>query len=309
MKKRVLSLLLTCLMALSLLTACGGPAADGEPSATPEESDASTADQEESVKQVADASDMAEPVEVLEEGMEPVYGGDLKDGVYAIEVDSSSSMFHIVTCELTVADGAMTAVMTMSGTGYLYVYLGTAEEAAEADETGYISYEETEEGTHTFTLPVEALDAGVDCAAFSKRKELWYDRTLVFRADSLPAEAFAEGVITTPESLDLPDGTYTVEVELEGGSGRAFVTSPARLTVENGVFTAELIWSSANYDYMKVDDVQYFPVNTEGNSTFEIPVTGLDYKMPVLADTTAMSQPYEIAYTLYFDSATIQAAP
>ncbi|MFR6378865.1 MAG: hypothetical protein ACLUNZ_02580 [Evtepia sp.] len=39
--------------------------------------------------------------------------------------------------------------------------------------------------------------------------------------------------------------------------------------------TATIEWSSSNYDYMKVDDVQYDPVNTEGNSTFEIPVQRL----------------------------------
>ncbi|MDO4175799.1 MAG: hypothetical protein Q4D42_13655, partial [Eubacteriales bacterium] len=64
---------------------------------------------------------------------------------------------------------------------------------------------------------------------------------------------------------------------------------------------------SSNYDYMKVDGVQYDAVNTEGNSTFEIPVTAFDYKLPVSADTTAMSTPHEIDYTLYFDSATIAA--
>lgn len=309
MKKRILSLFFACIMAFSLLTACGSDdAPQSEPAGGLEESGTSTEPQEEQSTQIADASDMAEPVEVLEEGMEPVYGSALKDGVYEITVSSSSSMFSIISCELTVEAGEMTAVMTMGGTGYLYVYPGTAEEAVKADETAYITYKETAEGAHTFTVPVEALDMGIDCAAFSKRKELWYDRTLVFRADSLPAEAFADGVITTPESLGLSDGAYTIEVAVEGGSGRASVTSPAKLTVENGVFTAELIWSSSNYDYMKVDGVQYLPVNTEGNSAFEIPVTGLDYKMPVLADTTAMSQPYEIEYTLYFDSATIQAA-
>ncbi|MGN1031810.1 MAG: hypothetical protein ACI4PQ_09435, partial [Butyricicoccaceae bacterium] len=108
------------------------------------------------------------------------------------------------------------------------------------------------------------------------------------------------------ESLNLADGTYLVAVTLEGGSGRSSVDSPATLTVKDGKATAEIIWSSSNYDYMKVDGVQYDPINAEGNSTFEIPVNGFDYKMPVSADTTAMSTPHEIEYTLYFDSSTIQ---
>ena len=293
MHKKMLASFLTWLILILLMTGCGLIAT---PPAEPGSS------------QVAGAEDMTDVVDVVEEGMVPVSGSSLRDGTYEITADSSSSMFHIVRCELTVAEGEMTARMTMSGTGYLYVFMGTAEEAAGADASVYIPFEENSDGTHSFTVPVEALDMGIPCAAFSKNKELWYDRTLLFRADSLPMDAFADGVITTPESLGLSDGTYPVEVTLEGGSGRASVTSPAVLTVSEGVFTAELVWSSGNYDYMKVGDVQYLPVSTEGNSVFEIPVTGFDYKMPVIADTTAMSQPYEIEYTLYFRSDSIEAA-
>lgn len=256
--------------------------------------------------QVASPDEMAEPQDVIEDGMTAVYGTDVKDGVYSVQVDSSSSMFHITACELTVKNGEMTAAMKMGGTGYLYVYMGTAQEAAEADQNSYLSFTENDDGTHTFTVPVAALDAGIDCAAFSKKKEKWYDRTLVFRADSLPMDAFVEDRITSVEELSLQDGTYLAEITLEGGSGKANVDSPAKLTVENGTVTAEIVWSSSNYDYMRVDGVQYDPVNTEGNAVFEIPVLGFDYKMPVSADTTAMSTPHEIEYTLYFDSTTIQ---
>ena len=257
--------------------------------------------------QVAGAADMAAPVEMDLEGLTPVYASSLKDGVYDIAVDSSSSMFKIVSCALTVEDGGMTAVMTMGGTGYLYVYMGTGEEAVAAGEDGYIPFAEDGSGAHTYTVPVEALNSPVNCAAFSKNKELWYDRTLVFRADSLPMSAFADGVIATAESLGLGDGSYTVEVTLSGGSGKAGVESPALLTVENGAATATVVWSSANYDYMKLDGVRYDLANSEGNSTFVIPVPVFDFPMPVLADTIAMSTPHEIEYTLYFDSATIRA--
>lgn len=293
MRKKILALLPACLILTMLVTGCGTASAGAAGSDT---------------SQVAGAQDMTDVVDVVEDGMIALYGSSLKDGTYEIAADSSSSMFKIAQCELTVAEGTMTARMTMSGTGYLYVFIGSAQEAADADPSDYIPFEENDDGTHSFTVPVEALDMGISCAAFSKNKELWYDRTLLFRADSLPFDAFADGVVTTPESLDLADGTYTVEVRLEGGSGRSSVASPATLTVSNGVCTAEIVWSSGNYDYMKVADVQYFPVNTEGNSVFEIPVTGFDYKMPVIADTTAMSQPYEIEYTLYFSSDSIEEA-
>ena len=34
--------------------------------------------------------------------------------------------------------------------------------------------------------------------------------------------------------MNLSDGEYTVEVTLEGGSGRASIQSPTELTIENG---------------------------------------------------------------------------
>ena len=258
--------------------------------------------------QVADASQMAPVEDVVEDGMVPISGDCLQDGVYTVTVDSSSSMFKITQCELTVENGQMNAVMHMGGTGYLRVFLGSAEQAAAADEDACIAFEEQADGTHTFTIPVEALDMGIACAAYSKNKELWYDRTLVFRADSLPRDAFASDVFVTAESLGLADGNYTVEVRLEGGSGKASVESPAKLRVEDGAAYATIVWSSSNYDYMRLDDEKYLPLNTEGNSVFEVPVIAFDSKVTYFADTTAMSTPHEIEYTLYFDAATIAEA-
>lgn len=239
------------------------------------------------------------------EGTEPLYGNAVKDGVYPIKVDSSSNMFRITECELTVKDGRMNAVMTMGGTGYLKLFMGTGEAASGASEEDYIPYVETAEGTHTFAVPVEALDKEIDCAAYSKNKEKWYDRELVFRSDSLPSGALADGLVTTVESLNLEDGMYTAEVRLEGGSGRASVESPAAIRAEGGKAYATIIWGSSNYDYMKVNDEKFDVMGTEGNSVFEIPVSGFDWKMPVIADTIAMSEPHEIDYILIFDSSTL----
>lgn len=242
------------------------------------------------------------------DGLVPVYGTELKDGVYPVKVDSSSGMFQITACKLTVKDGAMSAVMTMGGKGYLKLFMGTGQEALKAADQDFIPYVETKEGTHTFTVPVKALDMEIDCSAFSKKKEKWYDRVLVFRSDSLPLDAFAEGKIVTAKSLGLEDGMYTAQVRLEGGSGRATVESPASLRVQGGKIFATIAWDSPNFDYMKVNDEKFEAVNTGGNSTFEIPVMGFDWKIPVAADTIAMSQPHEISYTLVFDSATLKKA-
>ena len=107
---------------------------------------------------------------------------------------------------------------------------------------------------------------------------------------------------------DLEDGEYSIQVDLEGGSGKASVSSPTLMLVKNGRMYAELQWSSSNYDYMIVDGEKYEPVNKDGNSTFEIPVTVFDTEMEVTADTVAMSTPHEIDYTLNFDSSSMKKA-
>ena len=246
--------------------------------------------------------------DAVKDGMEPVSADALKDGVYEVRVDSSSGMFRITECELTVQDGAMSAVMTMSGTGYLKLYMGTGAEAEQASEADFIPFVENADGEHTFRVPVEALDKEINCSAFSRKKETWYDRVLVFCSGSLPAEAFADGEAATAKSLKLEDGSYTVAVRLEGGSGRASVETPAALRIEDGNAFAVITWGSSNYDYMKVDGEKLDLISTGGNSSFEIPVRVFDRKMPVIADTIAMSEPHEVEYTLVFDSTTIKKA-
>ena len=323
MKKVKIILLVATLGVAQAISGCGANTQSGEETVgnvsvndTKVEEETTTEDvtdapQNTENSQVASSDEMAEVENVVEEGMTPVYVAELKEGVYPITVDSSSSMFHITSGELRVQGGAMTAVLTMSGTGYLKVFMGSGEEAVKAGEDDYIPYVENENGAHTFTVPVEALDMGIDCSAFSKRKEKWYDRVLVFRADSLPQEAFVNQTMVTVDSLSIEDGIYTVEVQLEGGSGKATVASPATLKIEDGKAYGTIVWSSPNYDYMMVDGEKILPsnTNTEENATFEIPVAGFDQKLSVSADTTAMSTPHEIEYTLFFDSNTITKVP
>ena len=107
-------------------------------------------------------------------------------------------------------------------------------------------------------------------------------------------------------TLDKENGEYSIQVDLEGGSGKASVTSPTLITVKDGEVTANIQWSSSNYDYMIVDGEKYLPVNDEGtNSEFQIPVSVMDEAMPVIADTTAMGTPHEINCTLTFYSDSI----
>lgn len=255
---------------------------------------------------VAQAEEMASVQDVVQEWMVPIKAEALQDGVYEIEVESSSSMFRIEECTLTVADGKMTAVMTMGGKGYLKIYLGTGEEAVKVSEDSYISYVEAEDGRHTYEIPVEALDCGISCAAFSKNREKWYDRTLVFLASSLPIEAFQEPNMTTLEELALEDGVYTAEVFLEGGSGKTKVESPAEFYVEDGMVRAKIQFGSSNYDYVIVEDEKCTLLSEEGNSSFLIPVAGFDYNLLLTADSIALGKARELDYTIRFDSTTIK---
>ena len=107
----------------------------------------------------------------------------------------------------------------------------------------------------------------------------------------------------------LADGTYRVAATLTGGTGKAKIASPVELTVKDGQITATLVWSSANYDYMKVDGVRYDAAIVDGHSVFTVPVASLEEPLPVVADTVAMSTPHEIEYIITFDAATLAADP
>ncbi len=272
-------------------------------------------------------------------GMVPIYGKDIKDGTYDIKVDSTSPFFKIRKGSITVENGEITASITIGSTSYLYVYPGTKPDASRADMSTWVS-PTIVDGRTTFTFKIEALDKELDCAAFSKAREKWYDRKLVFDASTLPEEALLiklpdyeliEKAISalevegsedmfddnkykqggsegSPEAvaIDLPDGEYSIEVNLIGGSGRASVSSPTLLIVRDGKAYARLIWSSAYYDYMVIDDTMYKNLIVDGgNSQFEIPITLMDDPMSVVADTTAMGDSLEIEYALTFYSDTV----
>mgnify|MGYP003419850546 CR=1 FL=1 len=98
MKKSVILLFLLCLVLA--LSACSthSPASD-----VPSQSDN---------VETSDASDSTQAEEVPEEEvLTPIYAAQLKEGSYLITVDSSSSMFRVIKCELIVANGAMNAVL------------------------------------------------------------------------------------------------------------------------------------------------------------------------------------------------------
>ena len=250
----------------------------------------------------AASSEAAASSAVSEAASEPAAEAALPDGVYTADFDTDSSMFHANEANdgkgtLTVKDGQMTFHVSLVSKKIVNLYVGMAADA-EAHEgdwlqptTDTVTYSDgTSDEVYGFDIPVEALDEDFQLAILGTKGK-WYDHTVSVRN----AEPKAEEAAETPA-----DGQYSVNVVLEGGSGRASVDSPAALTVADGRMTAAIVWSSPNYDYMIVDGQKYLPTNTEGNSTFEIPVAALDTALTVTADTVAMSTPHEIEYTLTF---------
>ena len=286
---RFVSLLAVSALLAASLAGCGSSASSVASSAS---SEAVSSVAESAVSEAASESAAASSARALE------------DGTYTAEFDTDSSMFHVNEASdgkgtLTVEDDQMTLHISLQSKKIVNLYVGMAADAPdhEADwlqpTTDTVTYSDgTSEEVYGFDVPVEALDTDFQLAILGTKGK-WYDHTVSVRN----VEAQAAEAAETPA-----DGSYTCEVTLEGGSGRATVDSPAALTVADGKMTATIVWSSPNYDYMIVDGEKYLPTNTEGNSTFEIPVSALGVPLSVVADTVAMSTPHEIEYTLTFSA-------
>lgn len=237
----------------------------------------------------------------------------LPDGVYTAEFSTDSSMFHVSeACDgkgtLTVKDGVMTIHISLGSKKILNLYPGLAEDAAKdgavllQPTTDTVTYSDgmTEE-VYGFDVPVPVIGEEFDLALIGTKGK-WYDHKVKV------SDPVAEGTADTFDLSTVEDGTYTIELTMEGGSGRASIQSPAQLAIADGAATATLEWSSPNYDYMLVNSEKYLPVNTEGNSVFEVPVEALDVPLTMIGDTVAMSTPHDVEYTVTFHSETLESA-
>jgi len=235
------------------------------------------------------------------------------DGVYTAEFSTDSSMFHVSeACDgkgtLTVKDGVMTIHISLGSKKILNLYPGLAEDAAKdgavllEPTTDTVTYSDgmTEE-VYGFDVPVPVIGEEFDLALIGTKGK-WYDHKVKV------SDPVAEGAADTFDLSAVEDGSYTIELTMEGGSGRASIQSPAQLAIADGAATAILEWSSPNYDYMLVNGEKYLPVNTEGNSVFEVPVEALDAPLTMIGDTVAMSTPHEVEYTVTFHSETLESA-
>lgn len=236
-------------------------------------------------------------------GSAPASASGLEDGTYVVDFTTDHMMFHVNDAHhdkgiLTVKDGQMMVHVSLQSKKIVNLFLGNKEDAekegAELIEPtkDKIVYDDgIEEEVYGFDIPVPALDEPYEVSIIGTHGN-WYTHQVTVSnpvpGNEIPKEA----------SVDLEDGEYDINIELEGGTGKASIESPAKMVVKDGKATATVIWSSEYYDYMLVNGEKYEPVNTEGNSTFEIPVLSIDEPFEVIADTTAMSQPHEIEYKL-----------
>lgn len=273
---------ISALLAVLLLAGCGAV-------------DAPTATIEATVTAVETT---AEATETTAEVTEPALSlRVLPDGEYIVDFDTDSGMFRAnEACNgkgtLTVENGVQTLHVSLQSKKIVNLFPGAAEEA---QKPGAVWLEPTvdtvtysdglSEEVYGFDIPVASVGEEFDLALIGT-KGVWYDHKVSVQ-NPLPQA-----------------GSYLCAVELTGGSGRASVSSPAGLHSDGETLMATIQWSSPNYTYMMVDDVQYDPIQKEGNSTFRIPVT-LDRDIPVSACTVAMSTPHLVEYTLHFDSTTL----
>ncbi|MBQ1902214.1 MAG: iron transporter [Lachnospiraceae bacterium] len=282
MKKKLLSLYLV-LMMLAVFTACGNANSEKKTEDTTQEETTSTL--------------------------------GLEDGTYTVDFTTDSTMFHVNDAydgkaTLTVEDGQGTVHIVLVSKNIVNLFLGTAEDAQkdgaellEPTVESVTSADGLTEEVNAFDVPVPQLDEEFDLALIGT-KGTWYDHKV---SVSNPVASDGATTTSTETTDEYAEGDYTVEVALEGGSGRASITSPAPVTVSNdGTYIVTIEWSSPYYDYMVVDGVKYEPVNTEGNSVFKIPFADISAPVTVIADTVAMSTPHEIEYTLKFDTSTMK---
>ena len=299
------------LSACLLLGGCGaGQAADATSAESAAVTQESTAAQAESAEAIAGTTEAAATETAQNEAQLP-------DGVYTAEFSTDSSMFHVSeACDgkgtLTVKDGVMTIHISLGSKKILNLYPGLAEDAAKdgavllQPTTDTVTYSDgmTEE-VYGFDVPVPVIGEEFDLALIGTKGK-WYDHKV--KVSDPVAEDSREAANGSFDMSTLADGSYTIELTMEGGSGRASIQSPAQLAIADGAATATLEWSSPNYDYMLVNGEKYLPVNTEGNSVFEVPVEALDAPLTMIGDTVAMSTPHEVEYTVTFHSETLESA-
>ena len=279
MKKKILSIALVCVLAVSMITGCSS----------------------DKTKKTTETT-----------AIKPV----LKDGFYSADFKTDSKMFHVNETKkgkgiLSVKNGGMTVHISLVSKRIVNLFPGRAADAKKdgakllQPTVDKIKYSDgTEDEVFGFDVPVKSIGKEFDLAILGSSGK-WFDHKVSvsnpkYIGDKDPSQG------KSIEELKLKDGTYTAKVTLNGGSGRASVDSPCKLEIKDKKCFATITWGSKKYDFMMVNDKKYLPINKKGNSTFKIPVDTIDAPVFVQADTVAMSKPYLIDYTLLFENPTLE---
>ena len=116
------------------------------------------------------------------------------DGTYTTTAETGAAMFKVAAVRIMVKNGVKTARVTLSGTGYDYLYMGTSAEAETAPQdkligvVGSEQYTDPTEGVKTgyqYDIPLSAFDTPIKVASRSHRQQKWYDREITFSAANL----------------------------------------------------------------------------------------------------------------------------
>lgn len=122
----------------------------------------------------------------------------LSNGIYKVRSATDEIMFYMVPKDasvkysaLEVKNGKMFATVTLSGTGYDYLFAGTAEQAKTAPKSKW-SKAIKKNGYLTYKIPVSLLDTNIIVSAHSKRNgdrnkaektdkyQEWFQHTAIF---------------------------------------------------------------------------------------------------------------------------------
>ena len=269
--------------------------------------------------------------------------GEIKDGYYQVTTECSASMFKIIDAKLKVVNGKMTAELTLSGTGYDYLYAGTKEQAAK-DKANWAPFTKNAEGKYVYTVPVSALDEPLNFASHSKKNDEWYDRVVTFLSAGLkkigdvdptdptdpttptdPTEPTTPTDPTTPTSPSEPDtsgstsavnsnttlkdGEYKPDgFTFSGGSGRVKIVCD-KVIVKGGKAYAVIRFvstsgSQTEYKYVKASGGVFYPTS---DGKFTVPVA-LNANNRILGMTSKMSAAHEIEYSIYVQLKKAQSA-
>lgn len=241
---------------------------------------------------------------------------ELIDGAsYKVTAETGADMFKVVDCTLvSTKDKGMEAVITLSRQGYDYLYMGRAEEAAKADKNNWIPFNEVN-GKYTYTIPVKALNTGIEVASHSKNNNKWYDRTITFKSEGMQFQGLKEG--TYEYVKDATNQVYTVTTDpgmfsvTEATLSKTAEGMKVKVTLKGTGYDA--LYLGSKEDAKKDDGKNWItPCETKGEGenqqyVFEIPVSALNTSIPIATHGTKSKKWFNHTITFNFNTNTVDA--